>query len=133
VPKVIPPSPDADEQFFWDGVAAGELLLRRCAGCDRLAHPPSPMCPHCGSLEWTTLTASGRGTVHSWIVSRHPTDPDDAARVVALIDLDEGVRLVSNLTDVDPAGVDNGMAVEVVFREVDGVRLPQFRPAGAAA
>ena len=83
-----------------------------------------------------TFSASGRGTVHSWIVSRHPTDPDDAARIVALIDLEEGVRLVSNLADVDtggPAGVTNGMAVEVVFRDVDGTRLPQFVPAGAAA
>ena len=101
MPKVIPPLPDADEQFFWDGVAAGELLLRRCASCGQVQHPPSPMCPHCGSLEWEALAASGRGTVHSWIVSHHPTEPDDAARIVALIDLEEGVRLVSNLTDVD--------------------------------
>ncbi len=135
VPKVIPPLPDADEQFFWDGVAAGQLLLRRCASCGQVQHPPSPMCPHCGSLEWATFPAAGRGTVHSWIVSRHPTDPDDAARIVALIDLEEGVRLVSNLTDVDPSGlteIANGMAVEVVFRDVDGTRLPQFVPAGAA-
>jgi uncharacterized OB-fold protein len=131
VPKVIPPAPDPDEQYFWDGVAAGELRLRRCAGCGRLQHPPSPMCPQCGSVEWTTQQASGRGTVHSWIVSRHPTDPDDAARVVALIDLEEGVRLVSNLTDVDAADVANEMAVEVTFREIDGTRLPQFVPAGA--
>jgi uncharacterized protein len=130
VPKVIPPLPDADETFFWDGVAAGELLLRQCATCGRLQHPPSPMCPQCGGLEWTTRQASGRGTVHSWIVSRHPTDPDDAARVVALIDLEEGVRLVSNLTDIDAADVANEMAVEVVFRDVDGTRLPQFVPAG---
>jgi uncharacterized protein len=132
VPKVIPPLPDADEQFFWDGVAAGELLLRRCASCGQVQHPPSPMCPHCGSVEWATFAASGRGTVHSWIVSRHPTDPDDSDRIVALIDLEEDVRLVSNLTDVDIAGVANGMAVEVVFRDVDGTRLPQFVPAGAA-
>jgi len=131
VPKVIPPAPDPDEQYFWDGVAGGELLLRRCAGCGRLQHPPSPMCPQCGSVDWTTQQASGRGTVHSWIVSRHPTDPDDAARVVALIDLEEGVRLVSNLTDVDAADVANEMAVEVTFREIDGTRLPQFVPAGA--
>jgi uncharacterized OB-fold protein len=133
VPKVIPPLPDADEQFFWDAVTAGRLLLRSCAGCGQLQHPPSPMCPHCGSLEWANVAASGRGTVHSWIVSRHPTDPDDADRIVALIDLEEGVRLVSNLTDVASAGVTNGMAVEVVFRDVDGTRLPQFVPAGAAA
>ena len=91
------------------------------------------MCPHCGSLEWATVAASGRGTVHSWIVSHHPSDPDDAARIVALIDLEEGVRLVSNLTDANSADVANDMAVEVVFRDVDGVRLPQFVPVKAAA
>ena len=77
--------------------------------------------------------ASGRGTVHSWIVSRHPTVSDEVPRIVALVELEEGVRLVSNLRDVDPAQVSNDMDVEVVFREIDGVKLPQFRPAGSGA
>ncbi len=89
------------------------------------------MCPQCGSLEWTVVPLSGRGTVHSWIVSHHPSEPDDAAKVVALIELDEGIRLVSNLQGIDPADVENDSAVEVVFAEVDGVLLPQFRPAAA--
>ncbi len=129
MPKVIAPLPDADEQFFWDGVAAGELRLRACAQCGRVQHPPSPMCPQCGSLEWSVIPASGRGTLHSWIVSRHPTDPDEAARIVVLVDLEEGVRLVSNLVDVDESEVANGMTLEVTFRDLDGTRLPQFRSA----
>jgi hypothetical protein len=87
------------------------------------------MCPRCGSLEWDDQELAGRGRVHSWIASHHPTEPDDAARIVALIELDEGVRLVSNLQDIDSEDVENDMAVEVVFMDVDGVRLPQFRPA----
>jgi uncharacterized OB-fold protein len=87
------------------------------------------MCPNCGSLEWDVVQLSGRGTVHSWIVSHHPSEPDDAARIVALIELDEGIRLVSNLQGIDPADVENDSAVEVMFADVDGVRLPQFRPA----
>jgi 3-oxo-4,17-pregnadiene-20-carboxyl-CoA hydratase alpha subunit len=91
------------------------------------------MCPNCGSLEWATIDASGRGTVHSWIVSRHPTRSDDASRIVALIQLDEGVRLVSNLVEVAMEDVRNDMAVELTFAEVDGVKLPQFRPVPEAA
>jgi uncharacterized protein len=130
---VIPPNVTPDEEFFWEGVAQDRLLLARCARCSNLQHPPSPMCPVCGSLEWDTQEATGRGTVHSWVVSRHPTEGDEQPRIVALVELEEGLRLVSNLQDVDPAQVVNDMPVEVVFREVDGMKLPQFRPAGSGA
>ena len=133
MPRVVAPIVGKDDQYFWTGAAEGRLLARRCAQCGRLQHPPSPMCPACGSVEWDVEQLSGRGTVHSWIVSHHPTQPDDAPRIVALIMLEEGLRLVSNLHDVDASGVVNDMAVEVVFVDVDGVRLPQFRPAGAGA
>jgi uncharacterized OB-fold protein len=128
MPHVVLPEIDYDDESFWNGVKQGKLLLARCAQCSRLQHPPSPMCPHCGSVEWEAQEASGRGTVQSWIVSRHPTEPDDAPRIVALVDLDEGVRLVSNLHDVEVADVKNDTPVEVVFAEVDGFTLPQFRP-----
>jgi hypothetical protein len=87
------------------------------------------MCPQCGSLKWDDQELAGRGTLHSWIVSHHPTEADEAARIVALVELDEGIRLVSNLQDIEPDDVENDMALEVAFRDVDGVRLPQFRPA----
>jgi uncharacterized OB-fold protein len=131
VPEVIPPVLDPDDEFFWEGVGRGELLLRACAGCGRLQHPPSPMCPACHSVEWTTRQASGRGSVYSWIVSHHPTEADALPRVVVLVDLEEGVRLVSNLQGVAPADVRNGMDVEVFFQDFDGVVLPQFRAATA--
>jgi uncharacterized OB-fold protein len=133
VPHVVPPKVGHDDRYFWDGVDAGRLLARKCAECGRLQHPPSPMCPACHSVEWTTEELSGRATVHSWIVSKHPTLPDDAARIVALLDLEEGLRLVTNLQGIEPAEVRNGMAVEVAFMDVDGVRLPQFVPAMGAA
>jgi hypothetical protein len=121
---------DHDDEFFWNGVKEGRLLARRCAGCQRLAHPPSPMCPQCGAVEWEVLELSGRGSLHSWIFSRHPSEPDDAARIVALVELDEGIRLVSNLCGIEVDAVKNGMRLEVVFAEIDGVALPQFRPSG---
>jgi hypothetical protein len=128
LPQVTPPPTHRDEDFFWKGVLEEQLLLARCAQCSYLQQPPTPMCPHCGSLEWQAAPASGRGTVLSWIVSRHPTEVDDRPRIVALVELDEGARLVSNLVEVEIGDVENDMAVEVTFREVDGVKLPQFRP-----
>ena len=93
------------------------------------------MCGACGSLEWATREASGRARVLTWILSRHPNAPDENARVVALVELDEGVRVVSNLVDVpndDPYAAYDDMIVQVDYREHDGVLLPVFRPAGDA-
>ena len=90
------------------------------------------MCPQCGSVEWSEWEASGRGTVHTWILSHHPSEPDTEPRIVALVELEEGVRLVSNLHGIEPDDVRNDMDVEVFFAEVDGVRLPLFRTAPKA-
>lgn len=130
MPRVEPPEPGRDDAFFWEGVAGRRLLLQACAGCGRIRMPPGPMCPGCHSLEWEARAASGRGTVASWILSHHPTEPDAEARIVVLVELAEGVRLVSNLLcDLDDVAA--GMAVRVDFRDYDGVTLPQFVPAEA--
>jgi uncharacterized OB-fold protein len=131
MPHVIPPTPDPDDQYFWDGVAQGKLLLQRCASCSVLRQPPSPMCPSCSSLDWDTQEASGRARVYSWIASRHPSEPDASPRIVVLLDLEEGVRLVSNLVEIELEDVRHGLEVELVFVDLDGVTLPQFRPTRA--
>jgi uncharacterized protein len=124
-----------DDRYFWDGIAERRLLIQRCAQCGVLRHPPAPMCGNCGSLEWDTEPSEGRGRVLTWILSRHPNQPDAPARVVALVELDEGVRLVSNLVDVpndDPYAEYDDLTVTVDFREHDGVLLPVFRPVVSA-
>lgn len=131
VPRVVAPIVGRDDQFFWDGVAAGEFRVQRCRSCSRLRHPHAPMCGDCGSLEWDAVALSGRGSVASWIVSRHPTEPDAIPRLVALIDLEEGLRAVSNLVDLAPSAVRNDMPVVLTIRDYEGVLLPQFAPAGA--
>ncbi len=131
MPQVIPPRPDADDRYFWDGVARGKLLLQRCAACKQLRQPPSPMCPSCSSLDWETQEASGRARVYSWIVSRHPTEADAGPRIVVLLDLAEGVRLVSNLVETPLDAVHHGLEVELTFVDHDGVTLPQFRALAA--
>jgi hypothetical protein len=124
--RVIPPSVDADDQYFWDGVREHRLLLQQCASCGTLRHPPVPMCGVCHSTEWRAGEAAGTG--NSWIVSKPPSDPTDPGRIVVLVELAEGLRIVGNLVDVEQADVRNEMAVEVCFRDHDGVTLPQFRP-----
>jgi uncharacterized OB-fold protein len=131
--RAIPPSIGPDDQFFWDGANEGKLLLQRCPDCLTICHPPLPMCPACQSLAREAFVASGRGTVYSWIRSAHPTEPDAAPRLVALVELEEGPRLVSNLCDVDITDVHNDMAVEVVFEDLGGFVAPQFRPSPAGA
>jgi uncharacterized OB-fold protein len=127
----LAPSMTADSQFFWDGVKEGRLLIQRCAACGALRHPPRPMCPRCHSLDWDTLESSGRGTVYSFVMPRHPQFPFfDDDYIVGLIELEEGTRLVSNVVDVAPDEARIGMAVVVRFDEFDGgVVLPVFTPA----
>jgi uncharacterized OB-fold protein len=126
MPGVIPPTPDADDGFFWDGVAAGRLLLRKCAACGHMQHPPTPMCRECHATEWTVHESSGHGIVLSSIISRHPSQPDEG-RVVVLVELDEGVRIVSNYPGDGSVLPPANQPVEVLFETIDGVDLPQFR------
>ena len=127
----IKPPMGPDNGWWWDRVAEGRLPLQRCSGCQRLRHPPRPMCDACGSPEWDFRVASGRGTIHSFTVMHHPRFPGyEFPLVAALVDLEEGERIVSNLVDCAPGDVRIGMRVEAfVHRDEDGFALPLFRPA----
>jgi uncharacterized OB-fold protein len=120
-----------DEDFFWAGVDDGRLVAQKCTGCDTLRHPPSPMCANCQSLEWDVQAISGRGRIYSWLISKHPTRPDGEPRTVILIDLEEGLRMVSNLQRADVPEI--GASVELFFADIAGARLPQFRTVGEAS
>lgn len=127
----LAPAVSPDTEFFWNGLRDNKLLIQRCDGCGALRNPPRPMCPHCRSLAWTAIESSGRGTVYSHVVPLEPKFPFfDYPYVVVLVELDEGIRLVSNLCGVDPAAVTPGMPVEVFFEQFDDdLVLHQFRPA----
>ena len=127
----LAPLVTVDSQFFWDGIKDHKLLIQACAECGKLRHPPRPMCPHCNSLSWNAIESSGRGAVFSFVMPQHPPYPwFDYPYIVVLVDLDEGIRLVSNLCDVAPDDVSIGMRVEVFYEHFDdGLVLPQFRPA----
>jgi len=124
------PSVSPDTAFFWDGLKEHRVLIQRCASCGLLRHPPRPMCPACNSLDWDTVESSGRGTVHSFVMPQHPKFPFmDYPYIVALVDLAEGVRIISNLIDIDPDDARIEMPVEVCFTEfAEDFVLHQFRP-----
>ena len=123
------PAITKDTAFWFEAAKEGRLVIQRCASCKALRHPPGPMCPECRSLEWDTVEASGRGTVYSYTVNHHPKVPAfDYPLLVVLVELEEGVRLVSNLLDVEPADVEIGMAVQAELVAVDDdLTLPLFR------
>lgn len=126
---VRPPIFDFDDAFFWEGVNQNELLIQRCGDCGILRHPPTPMCASCGSTNNESIASSGTGTILTWIISQHPTEPDAEPRIVILVQLDEGTRFVSNLIGVPPTQdqVLNDKRVEVCFVDYGGTVLPQFR------
>jgi uncharacterized OB-fold protein len=131
------PVADADSAPFWDGCRAGELRLQQCADCGAHRYPPASLCPACGGGETRWAALSGRGTVFSWIVVVHPSPravyADEVPYVVALIDLEEGVHMASNIVGCAPEDVTAGMPVEVVFEKVsEEITLPKFRPVEGA-
>jgi uncharacterized OB-fold protein len=134
-PKAKRPRPviNRDNAGFWEGVAAHKLLIQRCTGCGTLRMPWLPGCGGCGSPQWDTVAASGAGTVFSYVVMHHPPFPAfDPPYAVGLIELAEGVRIVSNITGVPYDQVRIGMPVELEFlRADDELELPVFRGAVA--
>jgi uncharacterized protein len=127
----LAPSISPDTEFFWTGLRNHELLIQRCAECGALRNPPRPMCPHCQSLDWDSLQATGRGTVYSYVMPQHPPMPFmEYPYIVVLVALEEGIRLVSNLVGIAPEDVEVGMPVEVRFDTFDDdLVLHQFQPA----
>lgn len=119
-----------DTRFFWEGLEAGELRIQRCKACGALHHPPVVRCPDCGRYELGHTVASGRGFVYSFVEPCHPKLPSfEYPYVVAVVELEEGTRLISNIVDLDVEAVEIGMPVELVLRQPDpGFTLPLFRP-----
>lgn len=118
---------------FYGFCREGELRFQRCSDCATWRHVPRELCAACGSWDWEWARSSGRGSLFSWIVvgrALHPAFDGDAPYAPVVIELDEGVRLLSQMVDVAPDALEMGMRVEVVFdRVTDEVTLPRFRRA----
>ncbi len=118
---------------FYGWCRKGELRFQKCGGCGSWRHVPREMCPECGSTEWEWQKSSGTGRVFTWTVAARPLHPafaDAAPYAPVVVEMDEGVRVLSELVDCAPADLAIDMPVEVVFDEVTPeITLPKFRKA----
>ena len=126
---VVRPMMNRDSQFFWDGTAAGELRIGKCNACGALRFPPGPACQSCDAYDRGYQVAAGTGTVYSYVVHRHPPVPGkELPIVIALIDLDEGVRMIGEVVGVDDLEI--GTRLRVDFNRIDDdLTLPIWRTA----
>ncbi|MEV6102031.1 OB-fold domain-containing protein [Nocardia sp. NPDC051981] len=124
------PAINQDNKFWFEAARQHRLVVQRCAGCRTLRHPPGPQCPHCQSFDWDAVQATGRASLYSWVVAHHPRHPSfDYPLIVGLVELEEGTRLITNLTDVDVAGLEIGMPLTLGWFDADSeLSLPVFSP-----
>jgi uncharacterized OB-fold protein len=130
VPARPAPEPSELTAGFWKAAAEGALVVQRCDHCGRLRHYPQPMCPHCHSLDWSWSPVSGRGTIYSFTITHRAFHPAFVGAVpYALIDveLEEGLRMLSDVPTEELDSVAIGQPVEVYFVERDGITFPRFR------
>jgi hypothetical protein len=124
------PRPTPLSQPHWDGCRQGVLRVQRCTDCGEHVFIPAPLCPSCQGqkLEWVDTT--GRGTVYSYTVVHRPQRPEfRVPYVVAIIEMEEGWHMLTNLVEIAPENVTIGMAVEVAFEKMsEQITLPYFRP-----
>jgi uncharacterized OB-fold protein/acyl dehydratase len=130
-PTRIRPPLGHDNAWWWEGIRRGELLIQKCRACGALRHPPRPMCGECRSTEWETVISTGRGAVYSYTVLHHPKFPGFEYPIpCALVELDDGIRIVSNVVGCPPEDIRIGMRVALSIEKVDAeLALPLFRPA----
>ncbi len=128
--KPIPVLEGFTKQFY-RFCRKGELRFQRCKECGTWRHVPREMCPECGSFKWRWERSSGRGTVFSWTVAEralHPQFADDTPYAPTVVEMEEGVRILTEIVDCEPDELEIGTPVEVVFDEVTNkVTLPKFR------
>jgi uncharacterized OB-fold protein len=136
---LLPDLEDPTNAGFWEGCARGELLVQACGSCGKWRMPPRPMCPYCRSTDAWWERTSGRGRVWSFIVPHPPLLPAFSAEapynaIVVELEEDPKIRFGGNLvTDaqapinsIDPATIEIGEPVSVVFHQIDDVSLPRW-------
>ena len=131
VPKPEPRQEGLAGEFFAHA-REGRLCFQRCGDCRRWRHLPRLQCAECGSTAWEWEASCGRGRIHSWTVTHEAVLPAFAAEApyaVIVVELEEGVRMVSGLRGLEPADLELDLPVEVVFEPIsETVTLPYFRP-----
>jgi uncharacterized OB-fold protein len=128
---LLRPYIDPDNQGFWEGVKQHRLVFQKCKGCGLFVNRPRPMCPRCLSTEKEWVPSEGKGKVYAAVTFVYANAAYPGIKVpyaVVVVELVEGVRMISNMYDVAPEDVQIGMTVEVVFDDLaDDLTLPKFR------
>jgi len=126
------PRIDEESRGYWEALARHELYFQRCRDCGAKRFYPRALCPACLSSATEWIRASGRGTVYSFTVTHQNQAPgfrEELPYVLAIVELDEGVRMMTNVVGCAPDAVRVGMPVQVVFEDVTAeITLPKFRP-----
>ena len=126
------PVPTPQTQPFWDALAESRVELQYCTDCAKYIYYPRTHCPGCltRDLEWREV--SGNGVVHTYTIARRPTAPpwsEDLPQLIAVVELDEGPRLTTELVNVEPDAIEVGMRVQPVFQAVGEATLLLYEPA----
>lgn len=128
---LLRPYIDPDNQGFWEGVKQHRLVFQKCKDCGLFVNRPRPMCPRCLSTEKEWVPSEGKGKVYAAVTFVYANAAYPGIKVpyaVVVVELMEGVRMISNMYDVAPEDVQIGMPVEVVFDDLaDDLTLPKFR------
>lgn len=122
------PRPTAETRPFWEGCSAGELRYQRCERCGHVQTMPRALCSACQhrGLVWQVASGNGRIVSHTTVYRAPvPAFRDETPYVIALLDMDEGFRLMANVRDGASCPIAIGQAVRIGFREIDGVHLPE--------
>ncbi len=136
----LPSMVELNDRTFWEGVQNEKFLLQRCSDCGRLQFPPGPVCRNCFGSHLFWEQACGRGTIYSFTAIHVPASPffkqqiETSGRPIiqAFIDLEEQVRIVSEIVDCDPGELRLGARVSLMFQKIEGTdfKLPKFRVSG---
>ena len=130
--RPIPPVTDLTRPY-WDAAQQNELKLQVCDACNNSQFPPRAHCGSCGSDQLSWRTASGQGEIYTFTVAQRPPHPvfvEQCPLVIAVVELAEGPRLMTNIVDCDPSTIQVGMPVRVTFETIDDseLKLPVFAP-----
>ena len=130
------PAITPETRHFWEGTRGGELRLQKCSACNHVYFPPRPFCPQCASSDVSVFRASGRATLHSYVIHHRPVPGFVPPYSIAVVELAEGPRMMTNIVEVaqTPQALQLDMQLEVVFERLsEEISLPLFRPARSAA
>lgn len=128
------PVPTKDTEPFWKGAKEEKILIQRCQDCGSTQFYPRPSCNQCLSDQMMWIEACGRGIVYTYTINHLPANPfmkDKTPYAVAIVQLDEGIKMMANIIDSPLDQIQVGAPVEVVFEKAnEEITLPQFKLAG---